>query len=182
VYPRRLPLAAERRADPSRSITSSRPHPEEANVTLHRLALYALLATAAGTATTRRAAAQDSTVKPVVKDARPKRHDRDVITQEELAAPDLQAQSVLEVIRRLRPNFLNVRGAQSCLGSSCSTTDLESGKVHASVDGNPVVSLSEISTMHVANVIEIRFLDAGAAMHKFGGSAHEGPVILIKTM
>ena len=130
------------------------------------------------------AAAQDTTAK-VAKDtppAKPAHRDRNLITHEELSAPDLQAQSVLEVIRRLRPNFLNVRGTQSCLGSNCSNSDLESGKVHASVDGNPVVSLSEISTMHVANIIEIRYLDAGAAMQKFGGSAHEGPVILIKTM
>ena len=141
----------------------------------------ALLAAVAVPAAARPAAAQDSTVK-TVKDARPAHRDRNLITHEELSAPDLQAQSVLEVIRRLRPNFLNVRGAQSCLGTSCSKADIESGKVHASVDGNPVVSLSEISTMHVSNVIEIRYLDAGAAMQKFGGSAHEGPVILIKTM
>ena len=143
---------------------------------LPSLVVLALLAAAVPAA----AAAQDSATK-VTKAASGKR-DRNLITQEELSAPDLQAQSVLEVIRRLRPNFLNVRGAQSCLGTSCSKADIESGKVHASVDGNPVVSLSEISTMHVSNVIEIRYLDAGAAMQKFGGSAHEGPVILIKTM
>ncbi|AHG92286.1 hypothetical protein J421_4751 (plasmid) [Gemmatirosa kalamazoonensis] len=144
----------------------------------HRLALFALLVAAPVAA--RPTAAQDSATK-TVKDARPARRDRYLITREELAAPDLQAQSVLEVIRRLRPNFLNVRGTQSCLGV-CSANDAESGKVHASVDGNPVVSLSEINTMHIANVTEIRFLDAAAAMQKFGGSAHEGPVILIKTM
>jgi len=144
---------------------------------LPSLVVLALLA--AGTAAAP-AAAQDSATK-VTKTASGKR-DRNLISHEELSAPDLQAQSVLEVIRRLRPNFLNVRGAQSCLGTSCSKADIESGKVHASVDGNPVVSLSEISTMHVSNVIEIRYLDAGAAMQKFGGSAHEGPVILIKTM
>ena len=143
---------------------------------LPSLVVLALLAAAAPAAAT----AQDSATK-VTKAASGKR-DRNLISHEELSAPEFQAQSVLEVIRRLRPNFLNVRGAQSCLGTSCSKADIESGKVHASVDGNPVVSLSEISTMHVSNVIEIRYLDAGAAMQKFGGSAHEGPVILIRTM
>ena len=150
-------------------------------MSLKRLMLGALLAAAVVPAAHAQPAPQDTAAKPVKKDA-PKHRDRNVITAEELAAPELQAQSVLEVIRRLRPNFLSVRGTQSCLSSTCSTNDVESGKVHASIDGNPVVSLSEIGTMHVANIVEIRFLDAAAAMQKFGGSAHEGPVILIKTM
>ena len=33
-----------------------------------------------------------------------------------------------------------------------------------------------------STVVEIRFLNPAAAMQKFGGSALEGPVILVKTM
>jgi len=35
--------------------------------------------------------------------------------------------------------------------------------------------------MHVASVLDIRFLDAAAAMQRFGGAAREGPVILVRT-
>ena len=64
---------------------------------LPSLVVLALLAAAAP------AAAQDSATK-VTKAASTKR-DRNLISHEELSAPELQAQSVLEVIRRLRPNF-----------------------------------------------------------------------------
>ena len=86
---------------------------------LTSLVVLALLA--AGTAAAPAAAAAQDSATKVTKAASGKR-DRNLISQEELSAPDLQAQSVLEVIRRLRPNFLNVRGAQSCLGTSCSTS------------------------------------------------------------
>jgi hypothetical protein len=130
--------------------------------------------------------AQPNPPQDSAKKAAPSRRNRDVITAEELAAPERKAQSVLEVVRSLRPNFLSNRGAGTCLADknagSCSSDDLESGKVHASIDGNGVVSLDELSSMHATNVLEIRFLNPAAAMQKFGGAAHQGPVLLVKTM
>jgi hypothetical protein len=152
-------------------------------VSFERLTLCALVAAVCALpAYAQSPTPQDSTAKPAA-NTKPPHRDRDVITRDELSASDMQALSVLDAIRKLRPNFLNVRGTQSCLSSGgCSAEDQESGKVHASVDGNRVMPLSEIATMHVSNVIEIRFLSPGAAMQKFGGDAHQGPVILIKTM
>jgi hypothetical protein len=144
---------------------------------LPSLVVLALLAAAAP------AAAQDSA--KVTKAASTKR-DRNVITADELGTPERQAQTVFEAVRSLRPNFLNVRGTQSCLADKnlggCSAEDMESGKVHASIDGTTVVSLDELKNLRAGTVTEIRLLNAAQAMQRFGGAAHQGPVILVKTM
>ena len=103
------------------------------------------------------------------------RPDRDVISQQELAVPALRALSVLEVIRTLRPHFLNIRGKNS-------QSDPEAGRVHASIDYNGVIPLDDLRNLHVTGITEIRFLGVGPAMQKFGGAAHEGPVIVVKTL
>lgn len=102
------------------------------------------------------------------------RRDPNVISMDELSDPALRGQSVLEVVRTLRPNFLVNRGVQS-------RSNPESGRVHASINGVSVVSLDELRPMHVAGVVEIRFLSAAAAMQRFGGAAQQGPVILVRT-
>jgi hypothetical protein len=102
------------------------------------------------------------------------RQNRNVITAQELSAPGLRALSVLEAIRQLRPQYLSVRGKNS-------QSDPEAGRVHASLDYGTIVPVDDLSQMHVNAIVEIRFLDAGAAMQKFGGRAHEGPVIVVIT-
>jgi hypothetical protein len=101
--------------------------------------------------------------------------DRDVITRAELADPSMGSMNVLEVVRRLRPHFLSDRGVQS-------HSDATSGRVHASIDNSTVVELEQLRNLLVSHVAEIRFLNAGAAMQRFGGAAREGPVIVVKTM
>ena len=110
----------------------------------------------------------------------PAGRNRDVITQDDLAAdPTLRAQSVIEVVRALRPHFLSNRG-NSSLGVSGSS-DPEAGAVHASLDGGRIVPLSELSGMHANEVIEIRYLNEGQAMQRFGTAARQGPVIVVTT-
>ena len=100
---------------------------------------------------------------------------RDLITQDDLAVdPTLRAQSVLEVIRVLRPQFLNERGTNTY-------SDPEAGKVHASIDNARIISLAELQSMHANEVIEIRYLNVAQAMQKFGTAARQGPVILVIT-
>lgn len=94
---------------------------------------------------------------------------------DELSDPARRADNVLELIRALRPNFLADRGKQS-------KEDLESGKVHASIDGSGVVPLEVLRDIRVSAVVEVRYLNAAAAMQKFGGAAHQGPVIVVRTM
>ncbi len=105
---------------------------------------------------------------------------RDLITQQDLDAdPTLRAQSVLDVVRTLRPQFLNDRGTNSMQAAGLS--DPEAGKVHVSVDAGRVVPLSDLSTMHANEVIEIRYLNVAQAMQRFGTAARQGPIILVMT-
>ena len=105
----------------------------------------------------------------------PMRKDPNVISKAELADASIQAMTVYDAIRTLRPKFLNERG------SSSSESDPESGKVHASLDANGIVPVAALREIHASAVIEIRLLNIAAAMQKFGGAAHEGPVILVRT-
>ena len=108
-------------------------------------------------------------------EAPPVRCNRDIITRSELADPSMSALSVYDAIRSLRPNFLSSRGGQGLVSD-------ESGKVLASIDGTAVIPVEELKRLHVRSVVEIRLLNPAAAMQKFGGSAKEGPVILVLTM
>jgi len=111
--------------------------------------------------------------------------DRNLITHEELSDPGLRAESVLDAIRSLRPQFLSQRGVQSFkCGASTSEcqTDADAGNVHASIDNGRILPIQELANMHVNSVIEIQFLPTAAAMQKFGTAALEGPVILVRTV
>jgi len=111
------------------------------------------------------------------------RRDPNTITREELADPALSSLDVLEAIRSLRPNFLTSRGTQTISYTEKAVVgDPETGKVHASIDNAGVIALDELKRIHVKGVIEIRFLSAAAAMQRFGGSAKQGPVIVVRTM
>lgn len=111
------------------------------------------------------------------------RRDRNVITSTELADPALNAGTVYEAIRSLRPNFLSNRGTQVIpYEGHEGAVDSESGKVHASIDGHGIVSVDELKRMPANNVTEIRLLSPAAAMQKFGATAKQGPVILVTTM
>jgi hypothetical protein len=105
---------------------------------------------------------------------------RDLITLEDLNAdPSLRAQSVIEVIRSMRPQYLINRGNNTMKDSaSKANTDIDAGKVHASVDGGRIVEVSEL-TMTANDVLEIRYLNVAQANLKFGTAARQGPVILV---
>lgn len=117
--------------------------------------------------------------------AAPTSRNRDVITRDELTAPAVSGLTVLDAVRSLRPQFLTVRGqntvpAKDAYGQQL--VDQESGKVHASIDGNKIVPIEELSGIRAGTVAEVRFLSPAAAMQRFGGSSRQGPVILVKTM
>jgi hypothetical protein len=113
------------------------------------------------------------------------RRERDVISREELSDPGVSGRNVLEVVRSLRPHFLSVRGSHTMQDTSTArkrVIDQEAGKVHASIDGNKIISIEELAGITAGQVLEIRFLSPSQAMQRFGGAAREGPVILVKTM
>lgn len=105
---------------------------------------------------------------------------RDVISLDDLNAdPTLRAQSVIEVIRSMRPQFLVNRGNNTMKDSAAvANTDIDAGKVHASVDGGRVVEVTDL-TMSANDVQEIRYLNVAQANLRFGTAARQGPVILV---
>jgi len=113
---------------------------------------------------------------------------RDVIGRDELTKPSVVNMTVLDAVRALRPHFLTVRGQNTMPAKSgndpngAPMSDNESGKVHASIDGNKIVPIEELAAIRAGSVAEVRFLSVAAAMQKFGGTARQGPVILVKTM
>lgn len=122
---------------------------------------------------------------PATQATAPASRNRDVITRDELTAPAVSGLTVLDAVRSLRPQFLTVRGqntvpAKDAYGQQL--VDQESGKVHASIDGNKIVPIEELAGIRAGTVSEVRFLSPAAAMQRFGGSSRQGPVILVKTM
>ena len=53
--------------------------------------------------------------------------------------------------------------------------------MHASIDTDRIVPITELRNIMAATVTEIRFLNTAQAMQKYGSQAMEGPVIYVKT-
>lgn len=102
------------------------------------------------------------------------RRDRNVIGLDELSPAAIRAMNVLDVIRSLRPTFLNDRGKSS-------QSNPEAGRVHASLNFNGVIPINDLRQIPSVGVIEIRYLEPAAAMNRFGGAAQQGPVIVVRT-
>ena len=115
---------------------------------------------------------------------------RDVITHDELQAPGVVGLSVLEAVRSLRPQYLAVRGQHELpagqvsdgKNGSMQINSNESGKVHSSIDGARIGPLDDLANIRASTIKEIRYLNPVAAQQRFGGSAKEGPVILVVSM
>ena len=152
----------------------------EYSVSTKALLTGALLVVSAGCASSSPSAGA-SDVTPSTSRA-PSRN-RDLITQEDLSAdPTLKAQSVIEVIRSLRPQFLVNRGNNTMKDTLVkgTNTDEAAGMVHASIDGGRVVDVTDL-TMTANDILEIRYLNVAQANLKFGTAARQGPVILVTT-
>ena len=98
----------------------------------------------------------------------------DVITAQELADASVSAGDALEAVRRLRPRFLATRGSGSIRIASA-------GSVHISVNGGPLLTLTELSRMRPGEIAEIRYLNATEATQRFGTLAGGGGVLLVKS-
>jgi hypothetical protein len=96
----------------------------------------------------------------------------DVITREELADPSLAGDTVLEVVRRLRPRFVNDRGG--------SIGGVNEG-VQISINGGTLMALGELGRLGVSEVTEIRYLSTADAGLRFGLRGSMGPVLLVTT-
>ena len=97
---------------------------------------------------------------------------RDVITADELATID--AQTALQAVQRLRPNFLQTRG-----GASMSITQ---GPVNivVYVDQTRMGGVSTLSQIPVTEIKEIRYLNATDATQRYGTGHGAGAIIVTR--
>jgi hypothetical protein len=100
------------------------------------------------------------------------RPSRDVITAEELATID--AQTALQAVQRLRPNFLQTRG-----GSSMSITQGPVSIV-VYVDQTRMGGPSTLSQIPVTEVKEIRYLNATDATQRYGTGHGAGAIVVTR--
>ena len=119
-----------------------------------------------GTSTSTSTAATTST-----QSAKPKRSGN-VITKEELQAPEITSRDAYAAIRLLRPNFFSYRGPTG-------TSVPGAGTVQVSNDYGPLQSVETLKSMNTLGLVEVRFLNADDAALRFGMNANGGPVIVL---
>jgi hypothetical protein len=90
-----------------------------------------------------------------------------VITQAEIEATDVS--TALDLIRRLRPEYLRARGGGSSIGP-----------VAFYLDGVKQQSIDALATISKEIVREVRYLNATDATMRFG-TDHTGGAVLVST-
>ena len=95
------------------------------------------------------------------------RGSRDVITQAEVEATDVS--TVLDLIRRLRPEYLRARGGGASIGP-----------VVFYLDGVKQQSVDALQTISKEIVREVRYLNATDATMRFG-TDHTAGAVLVST-
>ncbi len=113
--------------------------------------------------------------------------DRNVITQEQLA--EHSDMTAMEVIRRLRPQWLRVRGGQSGMRGGVSGTDASGlPDVNGDGRGTPAViedgrrvssDLGYLERISASQIQELRFLDSATASRRHGTGYTWGAIEII---
>lgn len=105
--------------------------------------------------------------------AHAQRRERDKITRAEVEASSHRDLDLYQVIRSLRPHFLEVRGVRSVGNSSASGTP-----ILLYVDGKRDAGIDALRNIPARNVEEVRYLSPTAAATEFGPSGANGAVIV----
>jgi hypothetical protein len=92
--------------------------------------------------------------------AKPKRNPN-VITEEELHAPDIASLSARDAIMRLRPNWLRERGATSL-------TNAPNDRVAKVMLNDVVQDISMLSGIRASEITEASYISAADATTRFG--------------
>jgi hypothetical protein len=96
-----------------------------------------------------------------------------VIGDQQLREMDAEGLTVLQVIQRLRPNWLRPRGTASFGGGGADVPQVV-------MDGVPLGDASELGGVSAREVRGIEFVGAGDATTRFG-TGYPGGAILVRT-
>ena len=127
-------------------------------------------------------AAQDTTAAPAPKEQKKPRKNPDVITHEELQTLT-GVQTAYDAIKRLRPNFFNVRSSQTKQAGPAEATNF---KVSAAppmqlyVNGSRMGGVDFLRGLPMTALWEVRKLNGTDASFRFGAD-HESGAILVTT-
>ena len=105
--------------------------------------------------------------------AHAQRRERDKITRAEIEASSHRDLDLHQVVRSLRPHFLEVRGVRSVGNSSASSTP-----ILLYVDGRRDAGIDALRNIPARNVEEVRYLSPTAAATEFGPTGANGAVIV----
>jgi hypothetical protein len=95
-----------------------------------------------------------------------------VISSEELQAPEIVSRDAYAAIRMLRPNFFTYRGPSG-------SAEAGAGEVMVSHDYGPLMSVQSLKTHNTMGIVEVRYLTAQEAGGRFGLNANGAPVIVL---
>jgi hypothetical protein len=125
-----------------------------------------------------RVAAQDST-KAVAEPPKLKRRPN-VISEEEIAALSGSLQTALGIVQRLRPAMLRTRaGSTSSQSGGSSSMDAVSGEIQVYLDNQKMGGVSALADITLAQIREIRYLNASDATTLFGTGNTAGAIQVI---
>jgi hypothetical protein len=102
------------------------------------------------------------------------KREHNVISREELQAPEITSRDALTAIQLLRPHFFAYRGPTSYYGTSAGATQI-------SHDYGPLQPVATLKSLNTFGLVEVRYLNAEAAALRFGLNANGGPVIVLLT-
>ena len=95
-----------------------------------------------------------------------------VISKDELQAPDITSRDALTAIRHLRPNFFVYHGPTT-------PNDPTAGVAQISENYGPLRPVQDLKAMNTFTFVEVRYYNAEAATARFGLNANGGPVIVL---
>ena len=137
-----------------------------------------LLPMLAGLAAPTIATAQDST-KKAADQPKPKRRPN-IISEEEIAALGGQLQTALGIVQRLRPAMLRTRGGNSSSQTDGNTSmDAVQGEIQVYLDNQKMGGLSALGDITLAQIREIRYMNASDATTLFGTGNSAGAIQIV---
>lgn len=96
------------------------------------------------------------------------KRDPNLITAEEMTHG--QYANVYDVVRALRPQWLNFKGADTILG--------EQGEVQVRLDESPLGGIASLQQVTAVGVTSIRFVDGITAAGRWGGAYTHGAILV----
>lgn len=105
--------------------------------------------------------------------AEAQKRQRDRITREEIMASALQERDLFQVIRSLRPHFLEPPKGRRSLGGNANNAP-----VALYVDDKKDLGIESLRTMDPKLVDEVRYLEPSASTSRFGPMVNGGAILV----